>query len=244
MVHGRNTLRNILTALVAIVGLLAAVACGETKEFPIPTLVAAPIEGGDPSTFVSVSGSGPDTSSWGKSTASLEERIYLSDVVVRARLRSAQDGVLRFGNGQYLKGTGPARFTVRAATEGRNTEWDNQDAILFLKRLTGETEDFEFMDSTKWNYSVRDMATYYTGDLPEGYMVDSRNPVWLPVGSSGASTGARSVDSSSKDGRILAEYDNGAAVTLSQADFQGTVPVGSWTIYRRRVGRRIRQLCW
>ena len=51
-----------------------------------------------------------DESHKGKAVATVEERAYFSNVVVRARLRSAADGVLRFGNGNYLKGTGSASF--------------------------------------------------------------------------------------------------------------------------------------
>ena len=170
-----------------------------------------------------------DESHKGKAVATVEERAYFSNVVVRARLRSAADGVLRFGNGNYLKGTGSASFTVRANTTGRDTQWDGQDAILFLKRLTGASEDFEFTDTTNWNFwpesdNSSAFEEQYSGSLPEGYTVDSRNPVWLPVsspGGSGDTSLGRSVNSPS--GSVVTEYLAGSPVTVSQADIQKTV---------------------
>ena len=70
----------------------------------------------------------------GAATASLEERIWLSDVIVRANLTSAQNGVLNFSAVEYLKGTGPITFQVNAETANRPTTWDSQEAVLFLKR--------------------------------------------------------------------------------------------------------------
>ena len=64
--------------------------------------------------------------------ASIEERILLSDVVVRANLVSAANDVLIFDAVEYLRGTGPQQFTVSAKTAGRNTQWDSHEAILFL----------------------------------------------------------------------------------------------------------------
>lgn len=124
----------------------------------------------------------PDVSHEGKATVPIEARAYMADVVVKARLVSASDDVLTFNSVQYMKGTGPKRFTVKADTDGRDTRWDNQDAILFLSTLDGD-EDFEFIDTAVGGYNPLGYGPGpYTGNLPEGYTVNSRNPVWLPVG--------------------------------------------------------------
>ena len=184
-----------------------------------------------------------DRSHLGKATASVEERIFLSDVVVKARLASAGDGTLRFNAIQYLKGTGPTRFSVKASTEGRNSQWDNQDAILFLKRLAGQTEYFKFTDTTSWDYweepgspeyqSNPSIASTYTGDLPEGYTIGTRNPVWLPVATSSSASGGESGGASSQNyGRsaspidsdnIITEYGDGAPQTITLAKLQQTI---------------------
>ena len=184
-----------------------------------------------------------DRSHLGKATASIEERIFLSDVVVKARLTSASDGNLRFNAIQYLKGTGPTRFIVKASTEGRDTQWDNQDAILFLERLTGETEDFKFIETTSWDYweepgspeyqSNPSIASTYTGDLPEGYTVETRNPVWLPVATSSSASGGESRGSSSQgNGKsespigpdsIITEYSDGAPQNITLEKLQQTI---------------------
>ena len=144
----------------------------------------------------------------GNATASIEERVFIADVVVKARFLRAGDDVLRFQTLEYKKGTGPGRFTVRAETEGRDTQWDNQDAILFLSVLTGESEDFGFVDSTVFDVTdIREnYPSSYTGDLPEGYTLGTRNPVWLPVGGSSSSSWPSSRSASSGEGTILSEY--------------------------------------
>ena len=172
------------------------------------------------------------TEHWGKATASIEERTFLSDVIVKARLDSAAADVLTFRAITYLKGTGPDRFAVRAETEGRNTQWDNQDGILFLKRLDGQTENFEFTDTTSWDtWKPGQGPTEYTGDLPEGYTVDSRNPVWLPIEGSGSSSQSRgdvtSRQPSADDNRpVITDYDNGTPKTSAQDAVLGAI---RWT---------------
>ena len=155
----------------------------------------------------------------GAATALVEERILVSDVVVKARLSSAGEGILNFRALQYLKGTGPQQFSVSAETEGRPTRWDNQDAVLFLMNESGDSADFAFADTTVINYGL-DTRKTYTGDLPEGYMADTRNPVWLPVEPSGGSGSsfARSPGTGST-GDVITEYDSdGQPETISQAD--------------------------
>ena len=106
-----------------------------------------------------------DTRPFGAATASVSERIYVSDVIVVARMVSDSNGVLTFRAIEYLKGTGPNSFTV-PSTSGRNTQWDNRNAILFLNtgsssttrgtdsvasrsgRSSGTTPTFQFADTT------------------------------------------------------------------------------------------------
>ena len=164
------------------------VSCGDSDDrsiaVPIPT--AAPV----PSTATAIEAA-PATATpqrqvalsevsrdhYGKATASLEERVYLADVVVKARFVSAANDVLTFTSIEYMKGSGPKeRFTVRAGTTNRDTQWDDQDAILFLTTLTGETEDFEFTDTTEWDYWTD--GTWANVDAPRRYTGSVAR--WLP----------------------------------------------------------------
>ena len=165
----------------------------------------------------------------GAATASIEERSFLADTIVKARFVSAGDGVLRFQSIQYLKGTGPTKFSVKAETEGRDTRWDNQDAVLFLVLLTGESEDFKFLDSTTWHYlDEQFVATGYAGALPEGYTLGTQNPVWLPVTSSSStsSTQVRASVGASSGKTIITEYEaSGALAIVTETELQKTI---SW----------------
>ena len=69
---------------------------------------------------------------YGAATPSVEERIYDSDVIIRASLQSSETDSLRFRAIEYLKGAGPADIVVLAPTYGRNTAWDDHEAVLFL----------------------------------------------------------------------------------------------------------------
>ena len=123
----------------------------------------------------------------GAAAASIEERIWLSDVVVRANLQSAAAGLLTFRAVEYLKGTGFSMFTVSAETDGRPTTWDGQEAVLFLNAsATRSTTGFVFTDTTTWRYTPERPEDSYAGTLPAGYTVDSRNPVWVPLSSGSA----------------------------------------------------------
>ena len=185
-----------MRTLLTLLAMLILVACGQPADTtttqggdapaamlePSPTPYLPPVPVSSPTRLPEYGyhlfSSGYNISHRGKATASIEERTYLSDVVVKARLVSAGNDVLNFTAIQYLKGTGPKKFKVRAETEGRNTQWDNQDAVLFLRTLTGQTEDFEFTDSTTWDYlSAQHSSQRYTGALPEGYTIGTRNPV-------------------------------------------------------------------
>lgn len=140
-------------------------------------------------------------SHFGAAVASIEERIYLSDVIVRATLTSTANGRLSFTAQEYLKGSGPTSFTVSADTANRNARWDGSEAILFLSTpsaseggASGQSSAaFEFADTTTFDYGAFNGAIEYTGQLRDGYTIDRANPVWLPAedddegGASGAS---------------------------------------------------------
>ena len=157
---------------------------------------------------------------FGAAVASLEERIYLSDIVVLARLLSAEGDMLRFQAVEYLKGTGASEFTVRVPTVGRDTQYDGRDAVLFLAASDGQTRSgrsatsFEFADTTTFDYGGSHDATRYTGDRPGGYALDARNPVWLPAepGTSESSTGKTTRSSSSTSTSFIT--DPGSTVSL------------------------------
>ena len=93
---------------------------------------------------------------FGAAVASIEERIYLSDIVVRATLASSASGLLTFNAMEYLKGEGPNQFAVSAHTANRNTRWDDDEAMLFLSKpdtsqgaAAGDSNStFEFTDTT------------------------------------------------------------------------------------------------
>ena len=244
----------------ALLGILFAAACGETRSAPDPTTAPTPYHPIERSSSVvptptaerdysaearalfaavptptliprealweamGTIGSYPDLRYRGITVASLEERAYKADVVVRARLVSAASDVIRFRSVQYLKGTGPKEFGVRATTEGRDTQWDNLDAMLFLSTLTGQTEHFEFADSTRWDYVDEEFyVREYTGDLPEGYTLGTRNPVWLPVTSSSDLRGSGASGSASGSAIITEYASTGDPVTVSEADVLQTV---------------------
>ena len=216
--------------LAAVVLLAGLVSCGSPQEptITVPTSAAVDVATPappEPTETARLTEEG-DTLLYegGDATALVQERIRLSDVVVKASLVSAREGMLTFQAIQYLKGTGPDRMTVEAETENRNTQWDNQDAVLFLKRLTGSTVDFSFTDSTHSEYSWGKVRTY-SGVLPEGYTVDSRNPVWLPIESSGASdlSLGRSTGGITT-GDVITEYSSdGRSETISQSDLRDAI---------------------
>ncbi len=211
----RATMFPIRIHLALLSGLLTSLfmlACGAER----PSVEAEPTVEGPPGTHVYV----VNTPYNGVATASLEERIYMADVVVKARLQSARNDVLSFRAIAYLKGTGPGNFTVRAKTAGRDTQWDNQDAILFLNRLTGESENFRFIDTTFWGYNITSIAAHeYTGVLPEGYSLGRRNPVWLPAGSGSDTSSSRSLPS----GSIIIEYDGNTPVVVTESELKGEI---------------------
>ena len=138
---------------------------------------------------------------YGAGTASLEERIYDSDVVVRACLLSARNGVLLFRAIEYLKGSWTDVFTVRASTRGRSTEWDDREAVLFLTWGGGPTT--QTSEGPVSAFLFTQTAWDYTGQLPEGYMIGTRNPVWLPAASESDTTTSSTDGTSGADPEFI-----------------------------------------
>ena len=56
----------------------------------------------------------------------------------------------------------------------------------------------------------------YTGDLPEGYTLGTRNPVWLPLESSGTTGRSRSPGTSD----VVVEAEVGRTETISEKTLQ------------------------
>ena len=170
---------------------------------------------------------------YGSATASVNERIQASDVVVRATLVTATDEVLTFNAIEYLKGSGPSRFTVPASA-GRNATWDDREAVLFLTAGVGggttqgraaqgkAAPTFQFADTTVSSVITDRGYTGeydgYRGGLPEGNEVDSRNPVWVPSTSEGTS-GRASVGTGSGE---LISHGN-PVETLTLADLKAKI---------------------
>ena len=129
----------------------------------------------------------------GAATPSVDSRIYDADAVVRATFVSASDGILNFRANEYLKGSGPTVFTVAADTDGRNNQWDTHEAILFLATSGEQVSSgaqrqsggqFIFIQSWEGNS--------YSGNLPEGFALGARTPLWLPSESTPQNSGGRS----------------------------------------------------
>lgn len=195
----------LLVTLTCVIGLFfLAVACGEPQRIGSSSTVPAtahsePLEGesvesetqGTVSTSTGIlptpandqlQGSLPPAH-YGAATASIEQRIYNADVVVRASLLSTKEGQLRFKAAEYLKGTGPTEFVVSVTTDGRNSAWDSREAVLFLLRPESGTAGASDESNTGVGsfFFLETAEESYRGDLPVGYTVDTRNPVWLPA---------------------------------------------------------------
>ena len=132
---------------------------------------------------------------------SVNEQIYDSDAVVRANLISATNDVLRFRVIEYLKGSGPSEIAISSPTGGRDTSYDDRDAVLFLTAPAGAAgasgstaAAFEFTES---------IYETYRGAFPTGYGVNNKDRAWMPATSSGGASG-QSGDSD------MTEFDPGA----------------------------------
>ena len=101
-----------------------------------------------------------------------------------------------------------------------------QDAILFLKQLNGEKENYIFTDSAN-----PDRYIQYSGDLPEGYTLGTRNPVWLPVAATSTSytpagpSSRRSVGGGQPASglNIITENDDQGSPVISQRDLRDAI---------------------
>lgn len=122
-----------------------------------------------------------------QASASLTERIYESDIVVRVLLLSVESDGFRFRAIEYMKGTGAAEFTIEADTSLRDTAWDNREAVLFLSRTDGQAAGGSSAASDRFAFAQT------TVDRTNAYGIESLNPVWLPAGA-GAGATASSAD--------------------------------------------------
>ena len=225
---GHIAVRLCLLALAS--GLLMAVASCGSREIVVPLPATppgeTPLSNPTPVSIVSE----PEV---GAAIATVGQRVYAADVVVRASLLSTSQRSLRFRAVEYLKGSGLSEFTVSASTIDRDTAWDGREAVLFLSRqssggASGSSDSnaspaFEFADTTSWNYSqYSTFAQIYSGDLPQGYTVDSRNPVWLP-----AESGTEDVRGASSDGTSFITASTSpmgdSQPVISLADLRSTI---------------------
>ena len=137
-----------------------------------------------------------------------------SDIVVRAVFVSESSDLLRFRSIEYLKGTGPAEFEVRASTEGRNRKWDDREGVLLLtygRSTEARRGEDERMDEALYFTNSRPAATGYSGSLPDTYMYYGRKPAWLPaIG----------------EGLIRAEGDTTVSYTTGTWPYGGVPPAG------------------
>ena len=152
---------------------------------------------------------------YGAAPLPIEQRIYDSDIVVRAKLISVDGPILnpddprfviptyvryRFKALEYLKGTGPDEIGVEIlfAME-RDDTWDDQEALLFLSRPQGQAAA-SLGSPAAAGADPPSQSFVFTYDDPHGpkepeeYTVDSRYPVWLPA------TGGQQAESALGDG--------------------------------------------
>ena len=147
----------------------------------------------------------------GGATAPVSMRIYLSDVVVWARLVGSTEGGLLFQAIEYLKGSGKSEFVVNINPwERRTGPWDDRDAILFLSLPEGQAtshsgarSEYTFTDTVPPDYE------FYSPSLPTGVRFDTRNPVWLP-----AVTPALAADTQDPDPHFFIEEVSPAGIEL------------------------------
>ena len=205
----------------AIALLLTVGACTESESVVPPNVTVSPTAVPPTPTIHAHTVAGR-----GAATASVAARIYYSDVVVRATLLSTSGGNLRFRAIEYLKGSGPSEFTVNASTPSRNTVWDGLEAVLFLSQsssegASGASADFEFTDTATWYYDPS-FPQYYSGDLPEGYTIGSRNPAWLPAESGAEGASGTPGDNSSFITDLPNPWD-GSQPVISLADLRAKI---------------------
>ena len=202
-----------------------ATAAPEVETGPTAQVVEQPVTEPEQEEEVGIERTGIYDRHYGAAVASIEERIFLSDAIVRATLVSAANDILTFTAVEYLKGGGSTQFTVSAATANRNTRWDDQEAILFLSQPASspakiENAAFEFADTTSVDYRPQRPVTY-SGSLNRGYTIDAHNAVWLP---SDSRSGARGRSEDAKE-YITASYSvSGASEpTISLGDLKDKI---------------------
>ena len=171
----------------------------------------------------------------GAGTPSVEERIYDSDVIIRASLQSSGTGSLRFRTIEYLKGAGPAEIVVLAPTSERNTAWDDREAVLFLSLpedqaasgATGATREVaagEFVFTEAYRFT--DPIYKDRSKLPTGYTIGKRNPVWLPAQAGGGTSGAAGDGAPASDPAFITDSTtstSGSPPTISLADLRSKI---------------------
>ena len=168
---------------------------------PTPPLYA-PTVAGWPSDAPANSSSGfPTPAYYNAANPSVNAQLYHSDAVVRASLISATNDVLRFRVVEFLKGSGPSEIAISSPTGGRDTSYDDRDAVLFLTAPAGAAgasgstaAAFEFTES---------IYETYRGAFPIGYGINNKDRAWMPATSSGGASG-QSGDSD------MTEFDPGA----------------------------------
>ena len=156
---------------------------------------------------------------YGAATPSVEERIYDSDVIIRASLQSSRSNSLHFGAIEYLKGAGPVDITVHASTSNRNTAWDDRESVLFLSLPEGQATsgaagsaegvaagEFVFTEAYGFTHPIYDDRNL----LPTGYTIDTGNPVWLPAETEAGASGAEGTGAPASDPAFIT--DSAAAI--------------------------------
>ena len=161
---------------------------------------------------------------YGAASASVEERIYFSDAVVRASLSSTETASLNFKVIEYLKGTGPLDITVSAHPSRRDSSHDNREAVLFLSRASGG--GFVFTDAHP--------------DDP-GYTIDTLDPAWLPAATADSGSATVFITDSGAAPRMSKE-------TISLADLRAKIAwmEGGENIegYHHCIGKVVNYLSW
>ena len=108
-------------------------------------------------------------------SAPLTERIYKSDIVVRALLLSVSGDEFRFRAIEYMKGAGAPEFTVEASAGLRDISFDNREAVLFL--TLPQTGGASTSSAASNRFEFTNTRVERTSD----YTIASLNPVWLPA---------------------------------------------------------------
>ena len=171
---------------------------------------------------------------YGAAAAPLEKRIYVSDVIVRAKLlsveaedlvdllgRSAQGAKIElppkvtyhFQALEYLKGTGPSEITVVASALERNEDWEKGEALLFLNAgaSAGETEPGGSDSAARQGADPPTQTYVFTSSYSlydDAFTIESVNPGWLPATSPPQADSSSSGDGLPTAGSFATEWDH------------------------------------